>query len=38
MYWATRTLITSQADQTTTSVIRLFSSTNSIEMPSTPRK
>ncbi len=38
MYCATRVWITSHADQTTKSVIRLLSSTNSIEMPSTPRK
>ena len=38
MYWATRLWITSQPAQTTSRVIRLFSSTNSIEMPSTPRR
>ena len=38
MYWATRVSITSQPAQTTTSVIRLFRSTSSIEKPSTPRK
>ena len=38
MYCATRVWIASQADQMTKSVIRLFSSTNGIEMPSTPTK
>ena len=38
MYCATRVWITSQPAQTTNTVVRLFSSTNSIEMPSTPRK
>ena len=37
MYWATRTVITSQPAHTTSTVMKLFSSTNSIEMPSTPR-
>src|SRR5687768_2019458 len=37
MYCATRVWITSQADQTTNSVVNAFSTTNSTEMPSTPR-
>ncbi len=37
MYCATRDWITSQADQTTSSVMNAFSTTNSTEMPSTPR-
>ena len=38
MYCATRAWITSQPAQTTSSVMKLLRSTNSIEMPSTPRK
>ena len=37
MYCATRDWITSQPDQTTSSVMKLLSMTNSTEMPSTPR-
>jgi hypothetical protein len=38
MYCATRVWMTSQPAHTTISVMKLFSSTNSTEMPSTPRK
>ena len=38
MYCATRVWITFHPAHTTTSVIRLFRGTSSIEKPSTPRK
>ena len=37
MYCATRAWITSQPAMTTSTVMKLFSRTNSTEMPSTPR-
>ncbi len=36
MYWATRSVITSQPAMTTTTVMKAVSGTNHIEMPSTP--
>ena len=37
MYWLTRSVITSQAEITTITVMKAVSSTNQNEMPSTPR-
>ena len=37
MYWFTRSVITSQAEMTTMTVMNAVSSTNQTEMPSTPR-
>ena len=37
MYWCTRSVITSQPAITTMSVMKAVSSTNQMEMPSTPR-
>ena len=36
MYWFTRSVITSQAEITTTTVMKAVSSTSHSEMPSTP--
>ena len=37
MYWLTRSVITSQAEITTTTVMKAVSSTNHSDMPSRPR-
>ena len=37
MYWFTRSVITSQAEMTTTTLMNAVSSTNHSEIPSTPR-
>ena len=37
MYWCTRSVITCQAEITTTTVMKAVSGTNQTEMPSTPR-
>ena len=37
MYWLTRSLIDSQAEITTTTVMKAVSGTNQNEMPSMPR-